>query len=67
MGIGNVLQGGVYLGAVEGKKLGDQQSFAIDGQNFVFREGLALTVPAGGGPAIISGETFTVGAARRTN
>jgi len=61
MGIGNVLQGGVYLGAVEGKKLGDGQSFAIDFQNFVFREGLALAAPAGGGPAVVSGETFTVG------
>ncbi|MGE0692981.1 MAG: dockerin type I domain-containing protein [Pirellulales bacterium] len=67
MGTGNLLQGGVYLGAVAARDIKDGDQFTLDrtsekpGTTFTFREGLSLVVPAGGGSVIGEGETFTVG------
>ncbi len=67
MGIGNLLQGGVYVGAVAASKLRDGDSFLLDrsltneGTRFTFRQAPTLVVPTAGGIGITNGETFTVG------
>ena len=60
MGIGDLLQGGVYLATVEAGKLADRDSFSVDDETFTFRQGFTLLAPTGGGTSIDNGETFTI-------